>query len=154
MTTTPDIDLRYWCATCGSKSGECHPHTGFCFHCGADNWEPYPEEAVRVELEREKPVPYRFNTLDLIDWLKLHPLKIIRERIEYPPNYPCRKENYFFLWHRYNPETRKLEQSRKDDPYDWAHSDYEKISYDAKFYMDVEYEAEWNNRNLLKHKEI
>lgn len=153
MTTVPDIDLRYWCGTCGSVSGECCPDTGFCFHCGADNWEPHPEEAERVALERDKPVPYRFDTLELIDWLKRHPLKVLRERIECLSEHPWRKENHFFLWYRYNPETRKLEQSRKDDPFDWGYSDYEKISYDTKLYMDVEYEEEWNKRKLLKHKE-
>lgn len=38
---TPCIDNRYWCETCGSKSGECHPKTSMCFICDDDNWEPY-----------------------------------------------------------------------------------------------------------------
>lgn len=36
----PGIDERYWCETCGSHSHETHPITGYCFHCGTDNWEP------------------------------------------------------------------------------------------------------------------
>lgn len=154
MNTTPEIDLRYWCESCGSKSGECDPVTGFCFHCGADDWEPYPEEAERIALERDKPLPYQFDTLELIEWLKSHPLKVLRERIDFPPEHPWSKATYFILWHRYNPETKKLEESRKDDPYNWSYSDYGKISYDKKFYMDVEYEASWNERKLLKHQEL
>lgn len=38
---TPYIDMDYWCETCGSKTGECHPVTGYCFICDSDNWEPY-----------------------------------------------------------------------------------------------------------------
>lgn len=35
----PSIDKRYWCETCGSHSHECHPGTGYCFHCDTDNWK-------------------------------------------------------------------------------------------------------------------
>ena len=34
----PLIDKDYWCETCGSKSGKCHPVTGMCYICGADDW--------------------------------------------------------------------------------------------------------------------
>ena len=37
----PCIDKNYWCETCGSTTGECHPDTGYCFICDTDNWEPY-----------------------------------------------------------------------------------------------------------------
>lgn len=37
---TPYIDEKYWCETCGSRSGECHPDTGRCFICDSDDWEP------------------------------------------------------------------------------------------------------------------
>lgn len=37
---TPTIDKNYMCATCGSRSGKCHPVTGYCFICGTDNWTP------------------------------------------------------------------------------------------------------------------
>nr|WP_321357202.1 hypothetical protein [uncultured Draconibacterium sp.] len=36
----PYIDKNYFCETCGSISGECHPVTGMCFICGADDWAP------------------------------------------------------------------------------------------------------------------
>lgn len=154
MNTTPVIDLRYWCEACGSKSGECDPVTGCCFHCGAGGWEPYPDEVERIALERDKPIPYYFDTLELIEWLKSHPLKVLRERIDFPPEHPWRKATHFILWHRYNPETKKLEESRKDDPYNWDYSDYGKTSYDKKSYMDVEYEESWNERKLLKHQKL
>ena len=35
---TPHIDKTYYCATCGSRSGKCHPDTGYCFLCDTDNW--------------------------------------------------------------------------------------------------------------------
>lgn len=37
---SPLIDSTYWCETCGSHSGQCHPDTGYCFVCDTDNWEP------------------------------------------------------------------------------------------------------------------
>lgn len=37
---TPSIDKEYYCETCGSHSGKCHPTTGYCFVCGTDNWKP------------------------------------------------------------------------------------------------------------------
>lgn len=37
---TPSIDKAYYCETCGSHSGKCHPTTGYCFVCGTDNWKP------------------------------------------------------------------------------------------------------------------
>ena len=37
---TPTIDKEYTCETCGSRSGKCHPRTGYCFICGTDNWKP------------------------------------------------------------------------------------------------------------------
>ena len=36
---TPGIDKRYYCETCGSRSGESHPNTGMCFICDADDWK-------------------------------------------------------------------------------------------------------------------
>ena len=36
----PSVDKRYYCATCGSRSGKCHPDTGYCFLCDTDNWTP------------------------------------------------------------------------------------------------------------------
>jgi hypothetical protein len=36
----PTIDKEYTCETCGSRSGKCHPTTGYCFVCGTDNWKP------------------------------------------------------------------------------------------------------------------
>lgn len=36
----PNIDERYWCKTCGSRSHEGDPYTGYCFNCDTDNWEP------------------------------------------------------------------------------------------------------------------
>lgn len=36
----PSIDKDDYCETCGSRSGECHPKTGYCFVCDTDNWEP------------------------------------------------------------------------------------------------------------------
>lgn len=35
----PTIDKHHTCETCGSRSGKCHPTTGYCFICGTDNWE-------------------------------------------------------------------------------------------------------------------
>ena len=37
---TPEIDKKYYCETCGSRSGECHPQTSYCFACDTDNWTP------------------------------------------------------------------------------------------------------------------
>lgn len=37
---TPTINKEYTCETCGSRSGKCHPQTGYCFICGTDNWKP------------------------------------------------------------------------------------------------------------------
>lgn len=42
----PDIDMNYWCETCGSTSGKCHPDTGYCFICDTDNWEPHNQRDV------------------------------------------------------------------------------------------------------------
>lgn len=36
----PYINKDYYCLTCGSHSGECHPITGYCFICNSDDWEP------------------------------------------------------------------------------------------------------------------
>lgn len=36
---TPSIDKNYYCETCGSRSGKCHPTTGYCFICDTDNWK-------------------------------------------------------------------------------------------------------------------
>ena len=38
------IDENYYCAACGSHSHKCDDETGFCYECGADDWEPEPEE--------------------------------------------------------------------------------------------------------------
>jgi len=35
---TPDVDADFICDTCGSRNGECHPDSGFCFLCDTDNW--------------------------------------------------------------------------------------------------------------------
>lgn len=40
LTEPPYIDEDYYCQTCGSTSGKCHPDTGMCFICGADDWAP------------------------------------------------------------------------------------------------------------------
>ncbi|MDR2935926.1 MAG: hypothetical protein LBU80_01085 [Rikenellaceae bacterium] len=40
---TPYINKEYYCETCGSRSGECHPDTGMCFICDADDWRPVNE---------------------------------------------------------------------------------------------------------------
>lgn len=42
------IDENYYCAACGSHSHKCDDETGFCYECGADDWEPEPDR--RVEL--------------------------------------------------------------------------------------------------------
>lgn len=34
----PYVDKDYWCGTCGSRSGKCHPDTGYCYICDTDNW--------------------------------------------------------------------------------------------------------------------
>lgn len=36
----PSVDKHYFCATCGSRSGQCHPVIGYCFECNTDNWTP------------------------------------------------------------------------------------------------------------------
>lgn len=44
---TPDIDTDYYCLTCGSRTGEEHPETGYCFICNTDNWEPIDSSIAR-----------------------------------------------------------------------------------------------------------
>jgi len=41
------IDKEYYCGTCGSKDGRCHPYTSYCFYCDTDNWYPVHEDIGR-----------------------------------------------------------------------------------------------------------
>lgn len=44
----PYIDERYWCETCKTSPGVCHPDTGMCYICGADDWAVIPGKEDQV----------------------------------------------------------------------------------------------------------
>ncbi len=52
---TPEYDHSYFCETCESTSGACHPVTGMCFICGADDWAPVTSPPEVLELHPSPP---------------------------------------------------------------------------------------------------